>query len=233
MTYKVIIKRQSDKYPSKMYISEEYVYSFLKDIKEKNFWTLWGKIVFWKVKDIDLLQIFEINYDSTEGGTSWFLFNVWAFNWRYWDHAEFCDAFDFDSSFLPEERDVTTELISKYCLSRNIDKKEKVKIKSISYCDDTQKLIFDGVEFDLSGNTKYKEIIRLFFEAWQNNVDLADIANEYTWLDNAPENERKWIRNSVEYFNRKIEEEFEIKELIWIGEKALRNSFPVVLKDSE
>lgn len=232
MSYKVILKRYSDKSSSTLFIEEDLVKDFLADLRNKKFWTLWWRIIFWKIQDIDILQIFTTNYDYYDN-KYWHMLEIWPGYGDYWYNREYVEALTFDPNFEPIEKDITTELILNNYLSITSSKDTISKIKEITYSESRGILYFDSVPFDISGNAKFQNIIRIFLEKNEEIVDISDIANEYSWLDNAPENERKNVINSIHYFNTKIKKKFNIEELIWISEKALQSNFLITLKESE
>lgn len=229
MSYKVILKRYSDKHSSNLFIEEDLVKNFLVDLRNKKFWTLGWRILFWKIQDIDILQIFEINYDYFSK-KHWYMLELWPRHGKYWDNQEYIEAYTFDPNFEPIEKDITTELILNNHLSITSPKDTISKIKEITYSESRGILYFDSVPFDISGSSQFQTILRIFLNKEEDIVDIADIANEYSWLPNAPEKERKKVINSIQYINTKIKKKFNIEELIWISEKALKSNFLITLK---
>ena len=232
MTYKVIFKRILDKNPATFYSDEQNTKQFLCDLRESHFWVLHGRAVQWSIDKIEILQIFDINYDNYFA--KWgYVFHVWPFNGNIGAFGEYMNVFDLDSDFSPEEIDITRDLLMDYYRSsKHLPNKEN-KISKVVYDSKMQVLLFDDKPFSLKESSIYLQIAKIFFENWESESKLAlfcdDIETNYHhWeLDEAK------IRAHISYFNRQIQKRFWIKDLIRISDKALNNSFPVILKNSE
>ncbi len=232
MSYKILFKRFSDKKIETFFESEENTKRFLIDLKELSFWVLHWKIFKWKAEDMELLQIYDINYDFDDPKW-WPVYNIWAFNGDIWPNHEYISAFEFDRDFYPEEKDITRDLLVRYYRTNEYKSENEVVIKKVIYDSSIKKMFFDDMPFDMSSSSSYITIARMFFDNWWEEIWLWEITSDFTGNSDDLEKQMKSARWYIHHFNRIIEKEFNISELIRVEEKALHNTFPVILKDSE
>lgn len=232
MSYKILFKRYSDKKIFTFFESEENTKKFLIDLREFSFWVLHGKMVKWGAEDIEHLQILDINYDYYDSKRG-HVFHVWFFNGDIWPEHEYMSAFELDRDFYPMEHDITRELIINYYRTNKYKLEEIITIKEVTYNREERKLFFDNKPFDLSSSSSYISIARMFFENWWEEIWLWEITDDFVWGTDDLEKHTKNVRWYIHHFNSIIEKEFNIPELIRVEEKALHNTFPVILINSE
>lgn len=232
MNYKILLKRKTDEKIITIFETDSLVKQFIQDIKRNSFWVLQGRILKWKLDELDIFQILDINYDFYDRKRGYMIYAE-VTDSNYGTYTDSFSASDMYDGFIPEEHDITRNILMDYYISNLSPTTLEPKIKRVIYDKELQVLLFDDESYSLKESSIYLQIAKIFFESWKTEVKLSlfcdDIETRFHQLELS-----EWkIRAHINYFNKQIDRKFWIKDLIRVSDKALNNSFPVILKNSE
>lgn len=232
MNYKILLKRKTDEKVITIFEVDSLLKQFIQDIKRYSFWVLQGRILKWKLDEFEIFQVLDINYDFYDR-KRWYMIYSEVTDSNYGTYIESFSASDMYDGFIPEEHDITRNILMDYYISNLSPTNQKPRIKKVIYDKNLQALLFDEEPYSLKGTSIYQQIAKIFFESWEIEVKLWLFCEDIEIRFHHLELSETKIRAHISYFNKQIDRKFWIWDLIRVWDKALNNSFPVVLKDLE
>ena len=228
---KVIFKRKMDKTNQTIYVWDGKIHEFFQNLITHKTTSLEGRLFEWKFQDIEIFQIFEINYSLYDKSRWGYLYHTSYYLSDTWTYEEYVPTYELDKDFEPEEEDITNQFIIQYIANkwkRIQDEKRKI---TMSYDENKQNLIFNNKSIDISWDSIYQVVSRILLKSWEESVSIMEIASDYYGVDNPNEKERKSVKNAFDYGNKKIVKAW-VEDFFWITEKTIRCNYFSSLKNS-